>query len=66
MGLLLDMSNDYARVNYKILLDKLYSLGVRGIAIKWFPIQTNLFSINKNKYSVIIKIPNTKLRKPWV
>lgn len=36
VGLLLDMSKAYDRVNYKILLDKLYGLGIRGIAFDWF------------------------------
>jgi hypothetical protein len=36
VGLLLDMSKAYDKVNYKILLDKLYGLGIRGQAFDWF------------------------------
>lgn len=36
IGLLLDMSKAYDRVNYKILLNKLYDTGIRGIAHEWF------------------------------
>lgn len=36
IGLLIDMSKAYDRVNFDILLHKLYGIGVRGIAHKWF------------------------------
>ena len=36
VGLLLDMSKAYDRVNYEILLDRLYQTGIRGIALDWF------------------------------
>lgn len=35
VGLLLDMSKAYDRVDYEILLSKLYNTGIRGIAYKW-------------------------------
>lgn len=36
IGILLDMTKAYDKVLYKILLDKLFGIGVRGITHKWF------------------------------
>ena len=36
IGILLDMSKAYDRVLYDILLNKLYGVGVRGVAYQWF------------------------------
>lgn len=35
VGLLLDMTKAYDRVQYTILLNKLYDIGIRGLAHKW-------------------------------
>jgi hypothetical protein len=35
-GLLLDMSKAYDRVRHDILINKLYGVGIRGTAYKWF------------------------------
>lgn len=36
ISIMLDMSKAYDRVSHKILLNKLYSIGIRGQAYKWF------------------------------
>lgn len=36
IGVMLDMSKAYDRVSHKILLQKLYGVGIRGVAYKWF------------------------------
>jgi hypothetical protein len=36
VGLLLDLAKAYDRVSHKILLNKLYGSGIRGIAHDWF------------------------------
>lgn len=36
IGILLDMTKAYDKVQYKILLNKLYGVGIRGISHKWF------------------------------
>lgn len=36
VGILLDMTKAYDKVQYEILLNKLYGIGIRGIAHKWF------------------------------
>lgn len=36
VGLLLDMCKAYDKVKFNILLNKLYDIGIRGIAHKWF------------------------------
>jgi hypothetical protein len=36
VGLLLDMSKAYDKVQYDILLKKMYGVGIRGIALEWF------------------------------
>lgn len=36
IGILFDMKKAYEKVKFNILLDKLYGIGVRGIAHKWF------------------------------
>ncbi|KAI5631480.1 reverse transcriptase (RNA-dependent DNA polymerase) domain-containing protein [Phthorimaea operculella] len=52
IGLLLDMSKAYDRVNYSILLNKLHSIGIRGITYSWFK------SYLQNR-SQIVEIQNT-------
>lgn len=36
VGIFFDMTKAYEKVKFNILLDKLYGIGVRGIAHKWF------------------------------
>lgn len=36
VGVLLDLSKAYDRVSYKILLRKLYGIGIRGVVYDWF------------------------------
>lgn len=36
VGILIDLSKAYDRVQYNILLDKLYNMGIRDISHKWF------------------------------
>lgn len=55
VGLLLDMSKAYDRVNYTILLEKLYATGIRGLPHKWF--QSYL-----NNRSQIVEIQNTNFK----
>lgn len=35
IGILLDMTKAYDKVQFKILLDKLYGIGIRGKAHEW-------------------------------
>lgn len=46
IGVLLDMSKAYDWVLYKILLQKLYGIGVRGTAYKW----SKSYLINRFQY----------------
>lgn len=36
IGILLDMTKAYDKVQFKILLNKLHGIGIRGNALKWF------------------------------
>lgn len=49
VGILLDMSKAYDRVNHKILLNKLYGIGIRGTAHAWF----TSYLTNRVQYTVI-------------
>lgn len=57
IGILLGISRAYDKVSYKILLTKLYGIGVKGLAHKWF----QLYLSDRKQY-VQIKFHNSYSR----
>lgn len=55
IGILLDMTKAYDKVQYKILLNKLYGIGIRGTAHDWFTSYLN----NRKQF---VEIENTDPR----
>lgn len=64
------MSKAYGRVNYKVLLDKSYGLGLRGIAFDWFRsflqqrsqcVEVQYTNFTQVKLSILDPIPSLSL-----
>ena len=57
LGIFLDFSKAFDTVNHKILINKMYKYGIRGIAIEWF----KSYLTNRKQYVCFNNINSSKL-----